>query len=116
MVPNSCMYKFILNDFKLKAIIIKLENILITSRNNFEFLHETLTPYFQLFASKYKGCYKCTIVSVFSTNEKNICDSYTMGCPSVRVDYPRALASRLSYVQADKHSLAILYHLHQCKP
>ena len=27
--------------------------------------------------------------------------SYTMGCPTVREDNPRALASGLSYVQAD---------------
>ena len=28
-----------------------------------------------------------------------------MGCPSVRGDNPRALASGLSYVQVDKHGL-----------
>ena len=43
------------------------------------------------------------------------CNSYTMGCPPVRGDNPRALASVLSYVQVDKH-ITILYHLHQCKP
>ena len=43
-------------------------------------------------------------------------NSYTMGCPPVRGDNPRALASGLSYVQADKHGLTILYHLHQCRP
>ena len=42
--------------------------------------------------------------------------SYTMGCPPVRGDNPRALASGLSYVQVDKHSITILYHLHQCRP
>ena len=35
-------------------------------------------------------------------------NSYTMGCPSVRVDNPRALASGLSYVQVGKHGLTIL--------
>ena len=45
-----------------------------------------------------------------------ICNSYTMGCPSVRGDNPRALASGLSYVQVDKHGITILYHLHQCRP
>ena len=30
-----------------------------------------------------------------------ICNSYTMGCPPVRGDNPRALASGLSYVQVD---------------
>ena len=30
-----------------------------------------------------------------------ICKSYTMGCPPVRGDNPRALASGLSYVQVD---------------
>ena len=35
-----------------------------------------------------------------------------MGCPSVRGDNPRALASGLSYVQVDKRGITILYHLH----
>ena len=39
-----------------------------------------------------------------------------MGCPPVRGDNPRALASGLPYVQADKHGITILYHLHQCMP
>ena len=39
-----------------------------------------------------------------------------MGCPPVRGDNPRALASGLSYVQVDKHGITILYHLHQCRP
>ena len=30
-------------------------------------------------------------------------NSYTMGCPPVRGENPRALASGLSYVQVDKH-------------
>ena len=37
-----------------------------------------------------------------------------MGCPTVRGDNLRALASGLSYVQADKHVITFLYHLHQC--
>ena len=32
-------------------------------------------------------------------------NSYTMACPPVRGDNPRALASGLSYVQVDKHGL-----------
>ena len=43
----------------------------------------------------------------------SICNSYTIGCPSVRGDNPRALVSGLSYVQVDKHGITILYHLHQ---
>ena len=39
-----------------------------------------------------------------------ISNSYTMGCPPVRGDNPRALASGLSYVQVDKHGITILYH------
>ena len=42
--------------------------------------------------------------------------SYTMGCPPVRGDNPRALASGLSYVQVDTHDITSLYHLHQCRP
>ena len=43
-------------------------------------------------------------------------NSYTMGCPHVRGDNPRALASGLSNVQVDKHGITILYHLVQCIP
>ena len=43
-------------------------------------------------------------------------NSYTMGCPPVRGDNPRALASGLSYVQVDTHGITILYHIHQCRP
>ena len=46
----------------------------------------------------------------------DISNSYAMGCPPVRGDNPRALASGLSYVQVDKHGITILYHLHQCRP
>ena len=36
--------------------------------------------------------------------DTHISNSYTMGCPPVRGDNPRALASGLSYVQADNPS------------
>ena len=45
-----------------------------------------------------------------------ISNSYTIGCPPVRGDNPRALASGLSYVHVDKHGITISYHLHQCRP
>ena len=48
----------------------------------------------------------------YKINEANIRNSYTMGCPPVRGDNPRALASGISYVQVDKHGITILYHLH----
>ena len=32
-----------------------------------------------------------------------------MGCPPVRGDNPRALASGLSYVQVDKHGITFFY-------
>ena len=44
----------------------------------------------------------------------NLLKSYTMDCPPVRVDNPRALASGLSYAQVGKHGITIFYHLHQC--
>ena len=47
---------------------------------------------------------------------QGISNSDTMGCPPVRGDNPRALASGLSYVQVDKHGITNLYHLHQCRP
>ena len=34
-----------------------------------------------------------------------------MGCPHVRGENPRALASGLSYEQVDEHCITILYHL-----
>ena len=38
----------------------------------------------------------------------SLSNSYTMGCPPVRGDNPRALVSGLSYVQVDKHGITIL--------
>ena len=43
-------------------------------------------------------------------------NSYTIGCPPVRGDNPRALASGLSHVHVDKDGITILCHLHQCRP
>ena len=34
-------------------------------------------------------------------------NSYTMGCPPVRGDNPRALASGICYVQVHKHGITI---------
>ena len=34
-----------------------------------------------------------------------------MGCPPIRGDNPRALASGLFYVQVDERGITILYHL-----
>ena len=45
-----------------------------------------------------------------------LCNRYTMGCPPVRGDNQRALASGLSNVQMDIHGITILYHIHQCRP
>ena len=42
-------------------------------------------------------------------------NSYTMACPPVCGDSPRALTSGLSHVKVDKHGITILYHLHQCR-
>ena len=52
-------------------------------------------------------------IHIIITKISNI---YTMGCPPVRGDNPRALASGLSYVQVDKHGITSLYHLYQCRP
>ena len=43
-----------------------------------------------------------------SCDETKSSNSYTMGCPPVRGDNPRALASGLSYVQVDKHGITNL--------
>ena len=55
-------------------------------------------------------------VSISSLVTNCYCNSSTMGCPHIRVDDPRALASELSYVQVNKQAFTILYHLHQCRP
>ena len=45
-------------------------------------------------------------VGQFSSHSKYwLSNSYTMGCPPVRGDNPRALVSGLSYVQVDKHGI-----------
>ena len=59
---------------------------------------------------------KMNNICVRNPAKRWVCISYTMGCPPVRGDNPRALASGLSYVQVDKHGITILYHLHQCRP
>ena len=41
-------------------------------------------------------------------HSESISNCYTMGCPPVRGDNPRALASGLSYIQVDKHGITIL--------
>ena len=48
-------------------------------------------------------------------SQRKISCSYTMGCPPVRGDSPRALVSGLSYEQVDKHGITILYHLNECR-
>ena len=40
-------------------------------------------------------------------------NNFSMGCPAVRGDNPRALASGLSFIQVDKHGVTIIYHQHQ---
>ena len=45
-----------------------------------------------------------------------ICNNYTMVCPPVRRDNPRALASGLSPVQAEIPWYYCFYHSYQCRP
>ena len=61
---------------------------------------------------------KCRMVWVFNDchGRSRIRNSYTMGCPPVRGDNPRALVSGLSYVQVDRHGITVLYHLLQYRP
>ena len=57
------------------------------------------------------------VCASYASNTIGLSNSYIMGCPPVRGDKPRALASGLSYmyVQVDKHGITILYHLYQCR-
>ena len=43
----------------------------------------------------------CLVLRIFSAAAKYISNRYTMACPPVRGDNPRALARGLSYVQVD---------------
>ena len=54
---------------------------------------------------------KARLVNRHKHAKNNLCKNYTMDCPPVRVDNPRALASGLSYAQVGKHGITILYHL-----
>ena len=56
------------------------------------------------------ACSKLTTDSKAELQKPTYC--YTMGCPPVRGDNPRALASGLCYVHMDKHGISILYHLY----
>ena len=58
----------------------------------------------------------CLQVSLLTLLLITLSNNHTMGCPPIRVDNPRALASGLSYVKVDKHGITILHHLHQCRP
>ena len=69
----------------------------------------------KLFSTHYRSLIKSVQQFFFYFSTKT-CNSYTIGCPPVRGDNPRALASGLSYVQVDKHGITILYHVHQCRP
>ena len=63
-----------------------------------------------------ESSFKVALEARLTSSESKVSNSYTMGCPPVRGDNPRALASGLSYVQVDKYGITILYHLHQCRP
>ena len=70
---------------------------------------------FPVFVYGYFNCDSCEDLTIsFETRyyvvtvvRKILCNSYTMGCPPVRGDNPRALASGLSYVQVDKNGITI---------
>ena len=51
-----------------------------------------------------------SIKNCFGLFSLGLLNSYTMTCPPVSGDNPRALASGLSYVQVVKHGIPILYH------
>ena len=46
-----------------------------------------------------------TFVHELLDSPSYISNSYTMACPPVHADNPRALASGLSYVQVDQHGI-----------
>ena len=55
------------------------------------------------------------LISAAYFTHVQLSNSHTIGCPPVRGDNPRALASGFSYVQNEKHGITILYLLHQCR-
>ena len=51
--------------------------------------------------SKDQSPWEYALSDLSQSTSLKLCNSYTMGCPPVREDNPRALASGLSYVQVD---------------
>ena len=84
-----------------KVTWIMIHDIFICNKNEQRLCQESSKCWVFIFSQKYSFW--------------RLSNSYTMGCPHVRGDNPRALASGLSYVQVDKHGITILYHQHQCR-
>ena len=75
-----------------------------------DWVGQLILTYYPMMQTMFQGHQSC------GSCKEGLSSSYTMGCPPVRGDNPRALASGLSYVQVDKHGITILYHQHQCRP
>ena len=92
----------------------------IASLKNMNFAYPM--SHFQLLAVGFSILYNILLLVMVSYTSqfkhKNNIKKLQLGCPPVRGDNPRALASELSYVQVDKHGITILYmyHQHQCRP
>ena len=91
---------------KLSLRLSRLVSVVMTEAHNIMCI---VTTVFKLKADK-------SFWRLYNSFRHCTCNTNTMGCPPVRGDNPRALASGLSYVQVYKYGITILYHLYQCRP
>ena len=61
----------------------------------------------KMLQSVYISLSEACLSAIQETAGPGLSNSYTMDCPPVRVDNPRALARGLPYVQVEKHYITI---------
>ena len=109
---NSCYTSLFVLYFHRNKISLGAYLTYLASQDNFSWVPHC--P--KIICLGYVKMHSFHVILKMQFSRMGLCNSYTMGCPPVRGDNPRALASGLSYVQVDKHGITILYHLHQCRP
>ena len=92
-------YLVLFNNLIVRQQVASLARIYLSTSPVFmrKFEDATARPYGYLVVDLKSGTFE----------QDRLCNSYTMGCPPLRGDNPRALASGLSYVQVVKHSMNI---------
>ena len=87
----------------LREIFFSVHKVTTDTNNHNYCMNKHIWPY--TFNMCYRIYLKLTEINGIGMPNANISNSYIMGCPPVRGDNPRALASGLSYVQMYKHDI-----------